>query len=160
MNSAINTSTGANRGICSMKYAVIAESLTPDFTAAGDRLSHHVLKSISYFFLRIILKEKFIQRTKQESSIQRFEVTHWRSESEFLLTLRDPRMFVSEIDHTAISAWSKPAAPAEPVLSLCTTLGSQGAQNPCVRWGSRGQGRCKRMAQVLWWTPRWQIMET
>lgn len=59
-----------------MKYAVIAESLTPDFTAAGDRLSHHVLKSISYFFLRIIFKEKFIQRTKQELSIQRFEVTH------------------------------------------------------------------------------------
>lgn len=112
------------------------------------------------FFLRIIFKEKFIQRTKQESSIQRFEVTHWRSESEFLLTLRDPRMFVSEIDYTAISAWSKPAAPAEPVLSLCTTLGSQGAQNTCARWGSRGQGRCKSMAQVLWWTPRWQIMET
>lgn len=84
---------------------------------------------------------------------------HWRSRSEHLLTLRDPRRLVSEIDHTTISAWSEPVVPAEPVLS-CTTLGSQGTQNPCVRQDSCGQGRCRSMAQVSWWTLKWQIIET
>jgi len=58
-------------------------------------------------------KKKGIQRTKQKSSVQRFDATHWKSESEHMFIPRDPRMFLSETEHTTISVQKQPAASAK-----------------------------------------------